>query len=98
MFLWLPTPDLAVERVARRVKQGGHHIPEDTIRRRYYAGLKNLIKHYLPISDKAIVLDNSIAGLNKVIARKSTNNEIKIEEPMIWEEIQGIAQCHVNIN
>jgi len=32
MFLWLPSPDLAVERVAQRVAQGGHYIPEHTIR------------------------------------------------------------------
>ena len=61
MFLWLPSADLAVKRVAKRVKQGGHHIPEDTIRRRYYAGLKNLVKHYFPLVDRAIILDNSIA-------------------------------------
>jgi predicted ABC-type ATPase len=40
MFLRLSSPDLAVERVAQRVAQGGHNIPEDTISRRYYTGLK----------------------------------------------------------
>jgi len=40
MFLWLASPDLAVKRVAKRVEQGGHNIPQDTIRRRYYAGIK----------------------------------------------------------
>lgn len=93
MFLWLPSPDLAVERVAHRVKQGGHHVPEDIIRRRYYAGLKNLINHYLPLADKALVLDNSIAGLNKVIASKHVVDELKIEEPVIWKDIQGVAHA-----
>jgi len=37
--LWLPSPELAVQRVALRVKNGGHHIPEDTIRRRYRRSL-----------------------------------------------------------
>jgi predicted ABC-type ATPase len=32
LFLWLSSPDLAVKRVAHRVAQGGHHIPEDTIK------------------------------------------------------------------
>lgn len=91
MFLWLPSPDLAVERVARRVEQGGHHVPEDTIRRRYYAGLKNLVKHYLPLADRAFILDNSIAELNKVIARKHPGGGLKIEEPVIWEKIQEVA-------
>lgn len=93
MFLWLPSPDLAVERVAHRVKQGGHHVPEDTIRRRYCSGVKNLIKHYLPLVDKALVLDNSIAGLNKVIAIKQAVDELKIEQPIIWKEIQEVANA-----
>jgi predicted ABC-type ATPase len=93
MFLWLASPDLAVKRVAQRVVQGGHYIPEDTIRRRYYAGLKNLIKHYLPLSDSAIILDNSIAELNKVIARKQIAGGLKIEEPNIWKEIKEVAHA-----
>jgi predicted ABC-type ATPase len=65
----IPSPEVAINRVAQRVVQGGHHIPEDTIIRRYYAGLKNLIRHYLPLSDSALILDNSIVE-NRVIARK----------------------------
>lgn len=34
-FLWLPTEELAIERVANRVRQGGHDIPVPTIRQRY---------------------------------------------------------------
>lgn len=40
-FLWLPSEEMAVARVASRVERGGHDIPEDVIRRRYHAGLKN---------------------------------------------------------
>jgi predicted ABC-type ATPase len=93
MFLWLPSPDLAVKRVAQRVEQGGHHIPEDTIRRRYYAGLKNLIKHYLPLSDSALILDNSIDELDNVIARKLIDKDFKIEKPSIWKEIEEVAHA-----
>ncbi len=91
MFLWLPSPELAVERVANRVKQGGHNIPEDTIRRRYFAGLKNLVKHYLPLVDRALILDNSIAGSNKIIARKHVSHDLIIDEPNIWKEIQKVT-------
>jgi predicted ABC-type ATPase len=93
MFLWLPSADLAVKRVAKRVEQGGHHIPEETIRRRYYAGLKNLVKHYLPLCDSALILDNSIAELNKVIARKHLADGLKIEQPNIWKEIEEVAHA-----
>ncbi len=93
MFLWLPSPDLAIQRVAKRVEQGGHHIPEDTIRRRYYAGIKNLINHYLLLVNRALILDNSIAGSTKIIARKYGDYGLKVEEPVIWKEIQEVAHA-----
>jgi predicted ABC-type ATPase len=40
-FLSLPTPEIAISRVAERVRQGGHAIPEAVIRRRFAAGLHN---------------------------------------------------------
>ena len=45
-FLSLPNEDIAVSRVARRVLQGGHNIPEDVIRRRFKAGLENFHERY----------------------------------------------------
>lgn len=44
LYFWLNSPELAVERVRARVAAGGHNIPEETIRRRYMAGL-----HYFSI-------------------------------------------------
>ena len=44
-FISLSSSELAISRVAERVSQGGHHIPEDVIRRRFDAGLKNLPKY-----------------------------------------------------
>lgn len=57
-FLALPTADMAVARVAQRVKQGGHHIPEDVIRRRFGAGQKNLPR-YCALVDDWDIYDNS---------------------------------------
>ena len=45
-FLWLPSADIAVSRVANRVRQGGHNIPEIDIRRRYTAGQRNFFRLY----------------------------------------------------
>jgi predicted ABC-type ATPase len=52
IYFWLRSPDLAVERVARRVASGGHSIPEDVIRRRYDRGRRNLINLYLVVPEK----------------------------------------------
>ena len=48
VFVWIPSADLAVERVAARVRSGGHDIPEATIRRRYKAGLRSFFQVCLP--------------------------------------------------
>ena len=50
-FLSLPSDDLAVSRVAQRVMQGGHNIPEPVIRRGFKAGVKNFHKNYIKVVD-----------------------------------------------
>lgn len=46
LFFWLNSPDIAVNRVQIRVNEGGHHIPEDVIRRRYNRGIQNFFNLY----------------------------------------------------
>ncbi len=59
IFLSLSSPDEAVARVRRRVQQGGHHIPEAVIRRRFDSGLVNFREHYAERVDKWMLLDNT---------------------------------------
>lgn len=59
IFLALNSPEDAVRRVAQRVRQGGHDIPETVIRRRFHAGLKNLEQFYVSAVDAWMVYDNS---------------------------------------
>ena len=58
-FLSLPNEDIAVSRVARRVLQGGHDIPEDVIRRRFKAGLANFHELYSKVVNSWALYDNS---------------------------------------
>jgi predicted ABC-type ATPase len=59
-FLSLPNDDLAVSRVAQRVMQGGHNIPEDVIRRRFNAGLENFYKNYSKAVDSWAMYDSYV--------------------------------------
>lgn len=59
IFLGLPDADLAVVRVAARVAQGGHAVEEETIRRRFGAGLRNFEDIYRALVDSWVVYDNS---------------------------------------
>jgi predicted ABC-type ATPase len=58
-FLTLPTPELAIARVAERVLQGGHDIPIDIVRRRFDAGWRNFQQHYRAMVDSWAVYDNA---------------------------------------
>lgn len=57
-FLSLPDVEMAIERVAARVSQGGHNVPEDVIRRRFAHGLKNFNRYKLLV-DNWQLYDNS---------------------------------------
>jgi predicted ABC-type ATPase len=58
VFLSLPNVEIAIERVATRVKQGGHHVPEDVIRRRFVHGVANFERYKLLV-DSWQLYDNS---------------------------------------
>ncbi len=59
IFLQLPTADLAVARVAARVAQGGHNVPEPVVRRRFDSGLRNFYNTYRAVVDSWVLYDNS---------------------------------------
>jgi len=64
-FLSLPSSDAAVSRVAIRVIQGGHGIPEDVIRRRFKSGVENFHTRYCKIVDSWALYDS--AGFQPVL-------------------------------
>ena len=53
------TVDMAIARVAERVRQGGHHIPEAVIRRRFAAGIQNFERYYRAAVNDWALFDNS---------------------------------------
>lgn len=86
IYFWLQTPELAIERVHRRVESGGHNIPEEVIRRRYERGRKNLTQLYLPLWDKWIIYDNSRDNPLLVAERPLKQQTIIYSFP-IWQQI-----------
>jgi predicted ABC-type ATPase len=58
-FLSLPNPQMAIDRVAERVRQGGHHLPSEVIRRRFAAGLQNFERVYRDAVDTWAMYDNA---------------------------------------
>lgn len=59
LYYWLESPDLAIQRVADRVRSGGHFVPAATIRRRYSRSVRNFLELYRPVVSTWQVYDNS---------------------------------------
>ena len=79
-FICLGSPDQAIARVKQRVLQKGHHIPTETIIRRFHLGLKNLKEHYLPLSDSAIIVTNAYDDPdNSLLEQKQANSSFHSE-------------------
>jgi predicted ABC-type ATPase len=87
LFLWLPTPEAALERVARRVREGGHAIPRDVVIRRWKAGLANMRNLYLPLSDGAQIHDNS-DGTRILIAERTPDAPLVVHDATRWAMIE----------
>ena len=58
-FLRLPAVETAIKRVAQRVMEGGHDVPEAVIRRRFHAGWQNFERVYRDLVDEWALYDNS---------------------------------------
>ncbi len=69
--LQLQSPEEAISRVARRVSQGGHGIPEAVIRRRFFSGLRNFREVYSQRVDYWCLFDNS--GLRPYVLEEGGN-------------------------
>ncbi|MGI8668675.1 MAG: zeta toxin family protein [Aridibacter sp.] len=88
VFLWLKSEELAVLRVAERVRQGGHNIPTDTIRKRYQKGLRNFFSLYQPIADSWFFYENSNISNLRLIAKGNLLKIDKVKDDKLWQELK----------
>jgi predicted ABC-type ATPase len=87
VFLWLPSADIALSRVARRVSQGGHRIPDEVVVRRYSAGLRMMRQLFLPLADFAFIYDNSDHG-GTLIAERRGAAPLTVHDSDRWKRIE----------
>ena len=91
-FLWLPSADFAVERVAERVRAGGHNVPAETVRRRYRAGLRNFFSVYEPLASTWRMYDGS-GPKPRLVAKRLESQAPRVYDEGIWAAVkrQGTA-------
>ena len=90
LFLWLPSPEIALRRVAQRVLDGGHHIPDEVVIRRYWKGIRNFYALYLPLADVAAVYDNSDDG-PKLLAERLPGHGLTVYDKSTWAAIERVG-------
>lgn len=88
VYLWLPTVELAVARVAERVRRGGHGVPENVVRRRYDRSLTNFFEVYGTFADSWVMLDNSIRRRPRLIARRVMDRPPRIFDANEWHALR----------
>ena len=95
LFIWLDSPETAIQRVARRVAKGGHNIPQDVIERRYYRGISNLVTLFIPVVDTWMIV-NSTNVVIEPIAEGGLGIGSIISNDYIWGVILGQRNVHGN--
>ena len=86
VYLWLPTVDLALARVAERVRTGGHDVPAETVRRRFDRGRRNFFTLYRPLADTWRLYDASAITGPRLAATGGHEEPTKLRDPETWRE------------
>jgi predicted ABC-type ATPase len=86
-YFWLPSPEICVDRVRRRKSLGGHTVPEETIHRRYHAGVRNFFELYSPIAYRWKFTNNTEKP-GSLIASGGENTEEEIFNTKVWDKLK----------
>lgn len=93
-YLWLPSPDMSVARVRRRVESGGHNVAESVVRRRFWKSLINFDRFYRPLAATWRLYDGSAPGVRPLIARGVLGSGPLILDEPVWLEIRKRIEEH----
>ena len=86
IYLWVASPELSILRIRDRVRQGGHHVPDETVRQRYRRGLRNFFDLYLPIATDWRFYDATRPSGPELVA-SGAGTQQTIVGPELWRAI-----------
>ena len=87
VYLWLPTVELALARVAERVRAGGHDVPADAVRRRFSRGRVNFFTIYRPLADGWRLYDATPITGPTLVATGGAGLPTRIRRRDTWEMV-----------
>ena len=85
-FFWIPSAELAIDRVATRVQQGGHHVPPHVVRRRYSRGISNFFRIYSRLATNWRFYDNSRPE-SRIVAGRMSGGEVQVFDLELWDSL-----------
>lgn len=86
-FLWIPSVDLALARIRRRVAEGGHDVPGADVRRRFGRSLFNFLSVYRSLLDSWMLFDNSTTHPSLVAEERQ--EKLAVVHPALFREVVG---------
>ena len=87
IFLWLSSPEMAIARVAERVRLGGHDVDPDVVRRRFARGLQNFFGRYRALADRWWFFDNAGVAGPRLLAGGGSATTTEILDPPTWQSL-----------
>jgi predicted ABC-type ATPase len=90
-YVMLPTANEALFRVRRRVRQGGHGLEADVVKRRFGRSARNFLELYLPLAQSWAVSENPRDGNPIEVARGAQGSSIIISDEQRWLKLHRIA-------
>ena len=87
IFFWLNSPLIAIERIKYRVKKGGHHVPDNVVKRRYVRGLENLFRLYIPVVDHFFIINN-LQKIPSFVAEGQKSDVITYDKK-VWSKLKS---------
>ena len=90
LFFCLESADQAIQRVAQRVKEGGHNVPEEVIRRRFQLGISNLVNLFIPVCDTVHVWNNTKGEAQLIAKRTAETDGLEIIDNNMWNQLLQI--------
>ncbi|MCK5806364.1 MAG: hypothetical protein KAI66_26265 [Lentisphaeria bacterium] len=86
LYLWIPSPELALRRIEDRVAVGGHGVPEPDVRRRFDRTLSNLMSLYRPLLDTLHFFDNS--DREPTLVFKDMYGEVTVYQETLYDHLR----------
>ena len=94
-YILIGSADQAVGRVALRVKIGGHHVPEEDVRRRFGRSRKHFMEDYVPLADEWVLWDNA-SPPHRQMADSGTHNLEQLQTMLASNKVQEVPPMEMS--